>query len=400
MINSDYLIIGSGIIGMTIALELKNRYPDKKIILIEKEKNVAFHASGLNSGVLHAGFYYSKDSLKAKFCRDGNRLMKEFCKAENIHINSCGKIVVTKDADELLALRELYRRGIENQINVKLINEKELKELDPNIRTYKQALYSPDTASVNPLEVCTKMKELLLKKDIEIHFETKFIDRKDDLVKSNKALYQADYIINAAGLYTDKIAKKFGYGLNFKMIPFKGKYLKSKKKMDLKYHVYPVPDLLMPFLGIHYTMNDKNEAKIGPSSVPALWRENYSGLSRFKFNELLETSFTLIKMYIRNSNSIRTLVWKELKKMSRKHFIGHVAHMTKNIDNSSFDHWGKPGIRAQLVKKQNSELLMDFVIEGDEKSIHLLNTISPGFTCSFAIAKYTVELIAKNRNIN
>ena len=400
MISSDYLIIGSGIIGMTIALELKQRYPKQKIILIEKEKSVAVHASGLNSGVLHAGFYYSADSLKAKFCRDGNKLMKEFCAEKNIYVNNCGKIVVSKNKDELIALKELYRRGKENQINVQLIDEMQLKELDPNIKTYKQALYSPDTASVDPVEVCQQLKNELIDNGIEIHFETKFIDQFDNQIKTNKAYYNAQYIINSAGLYTDKIAKKFSFGHDYALIPFKGKYLKSEEKVDLNYHVYPVPDLQMPFLGIHYTMNVNKQTKIGPSSIPALWRENYSGLTKINFSELIESSFLLVKMYLRNANSIRSLVFKELKKMSRKNFVQQVAHMTQNIDNTSFKIWAKPGIRAQLIRKKNSELLMDFIIEGDEKSIHMLNTISPGFTCSFAIAKYTVELIAKYRNIN
>ena len=183
------------------------------------------------------------------------------------------------------------------------------------------------------------------------------------------------------------------------MVPFKGKYLKNIETFDLNIHLYPVPNLDMPFLGIHYTITADKTVKIGPSSVPALWRENYKGFQNFSLIEFLENMKNLIKMWLKNKNNMRKLVVSELKKISKKNFISHIKHMTNYKDLSGFSKWTRPGIRAQLINKKNSELEMDFVIEGDSNSIHLLNTISPGFTCSFAIAKYAVDRIAKYQNI-
>jgi len=212
----DYLIVGAGIIGMTIAYELKQQNYNIKIAIIEKEDDVAKHASGRNSGVLHAGFYYSADSLKAKFTVDGNKLMKEFCYDNNIFINETKKIVIVKDETELKGLYELQKRAEINGVDTKIIYKDELQQIDPNIKTYKKALYSPTTASVNPIEVCLKLKNILEKLEIIFYFNSKFEDTN----------IEYDYLINSAGAYADKIAQKFGLAQDYTMLPFKGIYLK------------------------------------------------------------------------------------------------------------------------------------------------------------------------------
>ena len=156
-LTTDFLIIGAGIIGVTISLELKKRFPDQKIIIIEKEPNPGFHASGRNSGVLHAGFYYTADTLKAQFCRDGNIAMKAYCKENNVAVNENGKLVITKNESELKTLQTLYDRGIKNGVNLKLITEQEAREIEPRVRTVKNAIFSPETASVDPMEVLSSL---------------------------------------------------------------------------------------------------------------------------------------------------------------------------------------------------------------------------------------------------
>jgi len=165
----DYLIIGGGI-GLAIAKDLVNRFPNAKIALLEKELDVAYHSSGRNSGVLHAGFYYTADSLKAKFTRDGNSQLREYCYVNNLRINECKKVVVAKDEGELPSLFELDKRGKRNGVDVKIIDEKELKELDPNIKTFKHALYSPSTATVDPIEVNQTIKNELKQKGVQFYF--------------------------------------------------------------------------------------------------------------------------------------------------------------------------------------------------------------------------------------
>jgi L-2-hydroxyglutarate oxidase len=166
----DYLIIGGGIVGLAIARELRSRFPGAKIGLLEKEADVAYHGSGRNSGVLHAGFYYSADTLKAKLTRDGNQQLREYCYANNLKINECKKVVVAKNEGELPALFELEKRGKVNGVEVKLIDEKELYEIDPNAKTFQHALYSPTTATVDPSEVTYAIKNELKTNGIEFFF--------------------------------------------------------------------------------------------------------------------------------------------------------------------------------------------------------------------------------------
>ena len=167
----DYIIIGAGIIGLAIAKTLNEKYPDKKIVILEKESDVGYHSSGRNSGVLHAGFYYTANSLKAKFTRDGCLEMTKFCEDNNLAINKCKKVVVANDESELDSLEELYRRGIANGVEVELIYEDKLHGLYPNVKTYKKALFSPNTSTINPLEILEFLKNDLIDKGIEFRFD-------------------------------------------------------------------------------------------------------------------------------------------------------------------------------------------------------------------------------------
>ncbi len=391
-VSYDYLIIGAGIIGLTLAYELINQYPYAKVAILEKENEVAQHASGRNSGVLHAGFYYSSDSLKSLFCVEGNRLMKDFCRENNIQINHCGKVVVASNAEEVESLYELEKRGKQNGVEVSIINEEELHLIDPNAKSYQKALYSPSTASVNPKQVCEKLSEILRLKGVDFFFSNQFISASKNIIKTDKAKFKAKYLINSAGLYADKIAKQFGFSKNFVIIPFKGIYLKYKQKNPpIKTHIYPVPNLHNPFLGVHFTLTSDNELKLGPTSTPAFWRENYTGFSNFKLNEFLQIFYYESKLFINNSFNFRNLAISEIKKYNRKYFIRLAEHLSQNCDLSQFNQWTQPGIRAQLLNTKNMKLEMDFLIEGDKESLHILNAVSPAFTCSFAFAKYLVD---------
>jgi L-2-hydroxyglutarate oxidase LhgO len=390
--NYDYLIIGGGIMGLTIGFELRKKYPEKTIAIIEKEEDVAMHASGRNSGVLHAGFYYTSSSLKAKFTVDGNRIMKAFCYENGIHVNECHKVVVASDASELEALYELERRGKQNGVDIKLIDEEELYKIEPNSRTYKHALYSPTTASVDPIEVCQKIKEILISKNVDFFFNNKYIKKENEYVMTNQNTFKVGFLINAAGLYADVIARDYGYSKDRIIIPFKGIYLKySGSDMPISTNIYPVPNLLNPFLGVHYTVTSHNHVKIGPTSIPAFWRENYDGFSNFKLNEFLQITYYEAILFITNAFNFRKLAINEIKKYNRKHFVSLAKKLTKKVDEDLFNDWLRPGIRAQLLNKKTRELEMDFVVEGDSKSLHLLNAVSPAFTCSFSLAKFLVD---------
>ncbi|HSV44075.1 MAG TPA: L-2-hydroxyglutarate oxidase [Candidatus Bathyarchaeia archaeon] len=387
--NHDYLIIGAGIIGLSMAREIRRNEPDATILVIDKEDDVARHASGRNSGILHAGFYYSADSFKAKFTVAGNIAMKEYCRQKNLPINACGKLVVAQNDHELEQLQELYRRGMTNGSNVRLVSADEAKEFDPQVRTYKQALYSPDTASIDPEQVCQSLKQDLLAQGIQFQFHARYLAHQGNTVKTSQGDFSATKIFNCAGLYADRIAQDFGFGHQYTMIPFKGLYLKyTKNKTDIAINIYPVPNLQNPFLGVHYTKTVDGSIKIGPTAIPAFWRENYKGLQNFKPAESISILFHEALLFLTNSFHFRDLAFEEIRKYRKAYFIGLAQAMVNHIDPCGFTEYTRPGIRAQLLDKKTLSLVQDFVIKGDRYSTHILNAVSPAYTCAFPFAAF------------
>ena len=384
----DYLIVGAGIIGLTIAHELIERNPNSNICVIDKEHDVAQHSSGRNSGILHAGFYYSSETKKAKHCLNGNSLMKKFCLENDIEVKSTKKLVVAKNEKDIEQLYEIKRRADANNVRTELISKEEAEKIEPNINTYKKALYSPDTASVNPIEVCNKLKENLKGKRVKFKFNCAF---------KKELNFKYEYLINAAGLYADKIAQDFGLAKEYTLLPFKGIYMSvCNNKIPTKINIYPVPDLEFPFLGVHYIISINDGIKIGPSASPAFWRENYSGFSNFRLNEFLEIIGISIKLFVTNSFNYRNLAMREIKYYWSKNLISEVEKMIKNSFGSKYKK-RRPGIRAQLYNKKTNKLVDDFIIEHTTNSTHVLNVISPGFTCSFSLAKEIVDEVLINK---
>jgi len=388
----DFIIIGSGIIGLSIALNLRKQRPMARILLLDKEEDIASHSSGRNSGVLHAGFYYTADSFKAKFTVLGNKTMKQYCREKGIPVNECGKLVVAQNAAELEKLYELEARGKKNGSNVWLVDAAQAKEYEPNVRTYRQALYSPDTASIDPKQVCQTLKADLVDLGVDLKLQTKYLSRQGQVIKTTQGDFESPKLINCAGLYADHIARDFGYGLNYTMIPFKGLYLKyTKNKTDVRINIYPVPNLRNPFLGVHFTKTVHDEIKIGPTAIPAFWRENYTSFAKFSLAELAEIAFYETKLFTLNSFGFRDLAFEEILKYNRKYFIGLAQKMVDNIDPAGFTEFTAPGMRAQLLDKRRLELVQDFVIEGDRHSTHVLNAVSPAFTCAFPFADFVIQ---------
>lgn len=388
----DILIIGCGIVGMTIAYELKKREPHTKIIIIDKEAKEGLHASGRNSGVLHTGFYYSKDSLKAKFSREGGILMREFCEQQGLKINPTGKLVVARGEEDLDGLNELVVRGESNNCGTYIVTSEEAKKIEPYAKTHKYALYSPHTITIDPREVCATLRHYLENQGVLFKFSTLYVKRIDtNTILTNNKTYKAAMFINTAGLYADYIAKDFNAGHDFKIVPFKGIYLISDANaLPLKTNIYPVPNLKNTFLGVHLTVDAFNRAKIGPTAIPALWRENYNFQQKFNLKEFNDIFLTQLKLFTTNRFNFRTLAFKELLKFSKTYLSREVNYMVEGLDLNKIKTWGKPGIRAQLVHKKTLDLVQDFVVEKKENSIHILNAISPAFTSSFSFARWVV----------
>jgi L-2-hydroxyglutarate oxidase LhgO len=392
----DFLIIGAGIVGLTIALELKKQFSDSSITILEKEVQPGAHASGRNSGVLHAGFYYTSDSLKAQLCRDGNLAWRQYCKEKKLTINQCGKLVVTRNENELKGLDELYKRGHINNVELEMISAKQAAEIESQMYTYERALWSPTTATVNPMEVVQSIQQDIAEAGISLLNDTAYIERVNNRVITSNGEFEAGYIINAAGLYADKIAKDYGFSQDFKILPFKGLYLYANDDgLKLKTNIYPVPDLRNPFLGVHFTVTAENKTKIGPTAIPAFWRENYVGLEQFNLKEMIDILGIDASLFVANNFGFRKLAFNEMQKYSKKKLVKLAGTLLKNIDQNDFKQWGKPGIRAQLINIKTKELEMDFKFEGDDKSFHVLNAVSPAFTCALPFS----ELLVSEMNI-
>ncbi|MBN8547696.1 MAG: L-2-hydroxyglutarate oxidase [Deltaproteobacteria bacterium] len=388
----DYIIVGAGIIGLALALKLTRRFSNPKILIIEKEPAVGLHASGRNSGVLHAGFYYSADSLKAQLCVKGNKELRAYCKEKSLPLNECGKLVVASYESELPALRELHRRGIVNGAQVELISEADARKLEPNVHTCGEALYSPHTATSDPARVAQTLKSDLEKVGVEILCDCRFLRHQDNVIFTSQGTFEAGKLINCAGLYADKIAQQFGFGMNYTIIPFKGLYLKYKKnKSDVRMNIYPVPNPKYPFLGVHFTKTVDGTIKIGPTAIPALWRENYAGLKGFDLGEFFDIGMWESRLFLSNAFNFRTLALTEVRKYWRSYLIRLSQLLIPNIDPHGFGDFAPPGIRSQLLNVKTKELVQDFIVEGDTKSVHVLNAVSPGWTCSLPFADYIID---------
>lgn len=399
VVSSDFIVIGGGIIGLNVAREIKKIYSDAKIILIEKEKECGLHASGRNSGVLHAGFYYSSDSLKAKFTKAGNKLLTEYCEAKDIAINKCGKLVVAKDLSELKALDELFKRGKINGIDLEEVSETEAKKIEPRVKTFEKALFSPTTSTVDPSEVMQAMKLDAISEGVEIHSGKRFIKKRAKDIFTSGGVYSAGYIVNAAGLYADQIALEFGFSEKYRILPFKGLYLYSDEPAGaVRTNIYPVPNLQNPFLGVHFTVTVNGKIKIGPTAIPAFWREHYRGLENFSLSEMAEILMREAGLFVSSGFDFKRLALEEMRKYSRERMVSLASVLIDDIKKENYNKWGKPGIRAQLLDIKERKLEMDFVLEGDDKSMHVLNAVSPAFTCSIPFSQYICKEIQSNLN--
>ena len=394
METSDFLVIGGGIIGINIARHLKRQFSDASVTIIEKENHCGAHASGRNSGVLHAGFYYSPESLKAKFTRLGNKLLTEYCESRQIPMNRCGKLVVAKDCSEHPALDELLRRGKANDIDLQAITEEEAKAIEPRVKTCQRALFSPTTSTVDPTKVLQSMTSDAIHEGIQVRCGVQYLKKTQEEIFTSAGNFKVGYLINAAGLYADKIAKDFGFSENYKILPFKGLYLYSDEPIGaIRTNIYPVPDLRNPFLGVHVTVTSEGRAKIGPTAIPAFWREQYSGFENFNAQECMDLTLRQMHLIGFSNFDFKKLAFEELRKYSRGHLVTLVSALLDGVQTEHYKSWGRPGIRAQLVNMKEKTLQMDFVLEGDDKSMHILNAVSPGFTCSIPFSEYVCEKI-------
>ncbi|NBO35655.1 MAG: L-2-hydroxyglutarate oxidase, partial [Actinobacteria bacterium] len=369
--NFDFGVIGAGIVGLAMANRIRQIHPNATIAVFDKEKSVGEHASGRNSGVLHAGFYYSPDSLKAALTRDGNKLLRDFCTEEKIPVKETGKVVVAQNSSELTALQELHRRGNANGVITELVSPEQLVELEPLAKTSELALWSPHTAVANPLEVTQALANKVVREGITLKLGHEVLRTTQNRIITNLGNNSVGHIINCAGLYADKIAKPFGYCDDYAMLPFKGLYWYGNwAPGKLARHVYPVPDVRNPFLGVHLTVTIDGRVKIGPTAIPIFSRESYAGFGGLSAKEILNIVGIYPKFLSSKHHDVVSLIKSEMPKYSQRHLVTQAKALVPSIDPRDFKERGKPGIRAQLLDIKNKKLEMDFVVRGDENSTH------------------------------
>jgi len=394
----DAIIIGGGIVGLATALRLKEAKPELKVAVIEKEKELAMHQTGNNSGVIHSGIYYKPGSLKALNCIDGYNQLLAFCQKENIKHNLCGKIIVATSEAELPAMENIYNRGIENGLKgLKKLKQEELKEYEPHVNGIA-GIHVPQTGIIDYKVVSEKYAEVFKREGGEIYLNEKVIDIKRTSgvveVVTTKKTYQAKLIINCAGLFSDKIASLTQKDLNVRIIPFRGEYymLKPEKHYLVKTLIYPVPDPNFPFLGVHFTNMIEGGVEAGPNAVFALKKEGYK------------------KTDIALGDVARSLAWPGFRKVMFKYWKTGMGEYYRSFSKAAFTKAlqklipevqesdlipGGAGVRAQACDRTGG-LLDDFSIVEDKNLIHVLNAPSPAATSSLAIGTTISKLAVKH----
>ncbi len=393
-LSCDLLIIGAGVFGLFTAYHSLNLNNNLSIIIIDSNHEVSQGASGYNSGILHSGIYYKPGSLKAIHSVLGNQMLKEFCKEHNIPINISGKVIVARNEYELNQLYDLQNRAHLNHVTTELVDEQKLQKIEQFAKTYKYAIYSPNTASVNPLEVGRTLYHLLKKKKVNFLLNCKYKNRvADNKVIAGEFLITTQKIVNAAGVYSEKIAKEFNFAKNYSSFPLKGTFLVSNNKLndDIKVNIYPVPNYNDPFLGIHFVVSPKGFIKIGPTATPSITK-NGRLLHLHSFSmDTIQTTSKYLKLLCSSNFDFRTLLFNEVKKLFPI-YIKHVASelVQDHYKLNHFNKWSHTAVRPQLFDNVHHKLVDDFIVEYDKYSVHLLNTVSPGFTSSYSLCNKIV----------
>lgn len=395
--NYDVIIIGAGIVGLATALQLLQKNNTLNVLILEKENAIAKHQTGNNSGVIHSGIYYKPNSLRASNCLRGYKMLVDFCEAENIPFDICGKIIVATKEDELQRLQNIYHRGIENGLKgLEMLDETAIKQHEPHCAGIK-GIFVPQTGIIDYTEVARKYAEKIktLNGNILVNQKVTDIQNKNNEIKITtiSATYTAKQIINCAGLYSDKIAKLSNTAISVRIVPFRGEYyvLKKEKEYLVKDLIYPVPDPDFPFLGVHFTRFIHGGVEAGPNAVLAYAREGYKK-SDIVWSEFFESIFYrgFISLALKNW---RTGLGEMQRSYSKKAFTAALQRLIPEIGSDDLIP-GEAGVRASAMDR-NGNVVDDFIIEQHENCIHVLNSPSPAATASLSIGLTIAEMSLK-----
>lgn len=394
----DCAVIGGGIVGLSVGMALLRKQPGLNVIVLEKERELAFHQSGRNSGVIHSGIYYQPGSAKARFARAGNRSMIRFCEEHGIRHEVCGKIIVATDSREIPLLENLYRRGMDNRIKVSKLSAGAVCEIEPHVRC-RQGIQVPSTGIVNYREVCAAYAALIRSEGGEVRTGAEVLEIRrlgsSHLLETAIGDIEAGFLVNCGGLQSDRIARRSGLDPEARIVPFRGEYyeLIPEKRDLVKGLIYPVPNPAFPFLGVHFTRMTDGSIHAGPNAVLALRREGYR------------------KTDVGLGAVLETMTYPGFWRLARKHYKEGLREVWRSFSKTEFvkslqrlipeiraeDLIPAPsGVRAQALLP-DGKLVDDFMILCGPNSIHVCNAPSPAATASLEIGKTVAEQVPEMR---
>jgi len=398
----DFTVIGGGIVGVSTAYHLIKKNPNLKVVILEKESQIALHQTGHNSGVIHSGIYYKPGSLKAINCKKGYDQLIKFCNDNQIKYDLCGKIIVATEKKEIPIMNNIYDRGIANGLlGIRKISSEEIKEIEPHCAGIN-GIWVPQTGIIDYKEVSKKYLDLFLALGGEILFGQKVrgikIKANNSEVQTENNIFETKWIINCAGLYSDKIAKMSNQNIDVQILPFRGEYfnIKREKEYLVKNLIYPVPNPNFPFLGVHFTRMINGGVEAGPNAVLAFAREGYTNKT-INRNELFET------LGHSGFQKVALKYWKDglyemYRSYSKAAFVKALQKLIPEIKKDDLE-VGNAGVRAQACDSKGN-LSDDFLIFENENVINVCNAPSPAATSSFAIGENIASLALKKYNLN
>jgi (S)-2-hydroxyglutarate dehydrogenase len=391
----DIVIIGGGVVGLSTAMTLGQQYPDVKILLLEKENDWGHHQTGHNSGVIHSGIYYKPGSLKARFCRDGCATMVAFCEANGVDYDVCGKLIVATSPEELPQLEKLYQRGLENGIEVSKLSAEAVREIEPHVSCLS-AIRVHSTGITDYKQVCRTYVNYATRQGADLRLNTRVIAIQKIatgyFLETTSGSFQTQFLINCAGLQSDRIAKLAEAEPEAKIVPFRGEYyeLIPEKRELVKHLIYPVPNPDFPFLGVHFTRMIDGSVHAGPNAVLSLKREGYRKLD-FDLKDFTEvmTYPGFWKLAARHSQEG---IQEIIRSLSKAAFVKSLQRLIPEVQSDDLvpTH---AGVRAQALAP-NGNLVDDFLLVHQEHAIHVCNAPSPAATSSLEIGKAIVNQIS------
>jgi (S)-2-hydroxyglutarate dehydrogenase len=393
----DFAVIGGGIVGLSTAMQLSQKYPGSKVLVLEKEKHWAAHQTGHNSGVIHSGIYYKPGSYKARFAKAGAKSMADFAVKHNIAHEITGKLIIASDSSEIAGLEKLYQRGLENDVPVKKMTPAEAKEIEPHVACV-QAVHVATTGIIDYKQVCETYAKELEKMGGELRLETKVtglaFGGSVHVIETNRGSFEAKFVINCAGLYSDRVAKMGKADPQAQIVPFRGEYfeLTPEKRHLVKTLIYPVPNPDFPFLGVHFTKMIDGSVHAGPNAVLSFRREGYHKTD-FDIPELFEilTYPGLWKLGAKNWREGAMEMWRS---WNRAAFLKSLQHLIPELTDADIvpTH---AGVRAQALKPDGG-MVDDFLIVEAPQALHVCNAPSPAATASLEIGKEIVARVEKH----